>query len=70
MVDSAAHLVGPNGEVGPVEHPETGEITHYGPHSTQVVLPGGMIVKLTHGEGVMVPKDGAPAVILRPRKES
>jgi hypothetical protein len=60
---------GPNELGGPVEDPATGEITHYGLHSTKVVLPGGMIVTLAHGEGVIPPKDGSPAVLLRPRKE-
>jgi hypothetical protein len=55
---------------GPVEDPATGEITHFGLHSTKVVLPGGTVVTLSHGEGVIPGKDGAPAVVLRARKET
>ena len=50
---------------GPVTHPETGTITHYGPHSTVVVHHGGKIVRLTHGESFTPARDGEPAVILR-----
>lgn len=66
---SESVLKGPNGEVGPVEHPETGEITHWGDHSTQVIHSGGIITKLAHGETLIPSKDGAPAVILRRVKE-
>lgn len=63
-------LTSPSGKLGPVEHPETGEITHWGPHSTQIVHAGGMIVKITHGESFTPAKDGAPAVVMRRKQEA
>ena len=62
-------LKGPNGALGPVENPETGEIVHWGPHSTQVIHPGGLITRIAHGESVIPAKDGAPAVVFRMRKD-
>jgi hypothetical protein len=69
MSESVEDLKGPNGELGPVEHPETGEITHWGPHSTQIIQAGGMVVRIAHGEGFIPARDGAPAVIVRTRKD-
>lgn len=52
---------------GPVHDPETGEVTHFGLHSTQVVHHGGKIVRLTHGESFIAAKDGEPAMLMRNR---
>lgn len=68
-MSDTVNLTGPNGEVGPVINEETGEIIHYGPHSTQVIHAGGAIVRIEHGEGFIPAQDGSPAIILRPRKE-
>ncbi len=52
---------------GPVVDPETGGHMHLGPHSTQVYIAGQKLVRLTHGEVLIPPTDGEPAVILRNR---
>ena len=62
-----AKVVGPDGKLGPHHDEKTGETTHWGPHSTQIYLPGQVLVKIAHGESVMIPKDGSPAVIFRVR---
>ena len=50
---------------GPGTHPDTGEITHLGPHSTQVVYGPVAPERIAHGESFRPPKGGAAAVILR-----
>ena len=63
----APRLCGPKGEIGPVLHEETGEYTHWGEHSTQIIHGGGNIVTISHGESFTPAKDGAPAVVFRRR---
>lgn len=60
-------LKGPKGEIGPVHNHETNETTHWGPHSTQIYLPGQVLVKISHGESVRIPKEGEPVVVFRNR---
>lgn len=66
---AAPKLMGPKGEVGPVCDEETGEYTHWGEHSTQIIHGGGNIVTIHHGESFIPAKDGSPAIILRRVKE-